>query len=129
MPTRPSRITLSPLLVNVDNSIDQAHTDRAPLPFLASMVDDCIKRGKTCEQGGCVYNFTGPQGFGIANVADSLYAVKKLVFDEKKISMKDYKKALMFNFGKTDEPLVLAQIAGNVAREFGSRAPVRTRRW
>ena len=106
------------LLVNADNSIDQAHADRAPLPFLASMVDDCIKRGKTCEQGGCVYNFTGPQGFGIANVADSLYAVKKLVFDEKKISMKDYKKALMFNFGKTDEPLVLAQIAGNVAREF-----------
>ena len=106
------------LLVNADNSIDQAHADRAPLPFLASMVDDCIKRGKTCEQGGCVYNFTGPQGFGIANVADSLYAVKKLVFDEKKISMKDYKKALMFNFGKTGVPLVLAQIAGNVAREF-----------
>ena len=106
------------LLVNADNAIDQAHAERAPLPFLASMVDDCIRRGKTCEQGGCVYNFTGPQGFGIANVADSLYAVKKLVFDEKKVSMADYKKALAFNFGKTDEPLVLAQVAGNVAREF-----------
>ncbi|MCD8230578.1 MAG: glycyl radical protein [Clostridiales bacterium] len=106
------------LLVNADNAIDQAHADRAPLPFLASMVDDCMKRGKTCEQGGCVYNFTGPQGFGIANVADSLYAVKKLVFDEQKVSMRDLKKALMFNFGKTDEPLVVAQIAGDVAREF-----------
>ena len=106
------------LLVNADNAIDQAHMDRAPLPFLASMVDDCIKRGKTCEQGGCVYNFTGPQGFGIANVADSLYAVKKLVFDEKKVSMADYKKALAFNFGKTQNPLVFAQIAGNVAREL-----------
>ena len=106
------------LLVNADNSIDQAHAERAPLPYLASMVDDCMKRGRTCEQGGAVYNFTGPQGFGIANVADSLYAIKKLVFDEKKVSMADYKKALAFNFGKTDEPLVLSQVAGTVAREF-----------
>ncbi|MCD8218563.1 MAG: glycyl radical protein [Clostridiales bacterium] len=109
------------LLVNADNAIDQAHADRAPLPFLASMVDDCIKRGKTCEQGGCVYNFTGPQGFGIANVADSLYAVKQLVYDERKVSMRDLKKALAFNFGKTDEPLVVAQVAGDVAREFVSQ--------
>lgn len=106
------------LLVNADNAIDQAHADRAPLPFLASMVDDCIKRGKTCEQGGCVYNFTGPQGFGIANVADSLYAIKTLVFDEKKVAMSDYKKALKFNFGREDDPLVFAQVAGDVAREF-----------
>ena len=106
------------LLVNADNSIDQAHMDRAPLPFLASMVDDCIHRGKTCEQGGCVYNFTGPQGFGIANLTDSLYAVKTLVYDEKKVSMADYKKALTFNYGQTDNPLVTAQIAGSVTREF-----------
>lgn len=59
------------LLVNADNAIDTAHADRCPLPFLSSMVDDCMKRGKTVQEGGAVYNFTGPQGFGIANVADS----------------------------------------------------------
>ncbi len=106
------------LLVNADNAIDQAHAERAPLPFLACMVDDCIKRGKTCEQGGAVYNFTGPQGFGIANVADSLYAIKTLVYDEKKVSMADYKKALTFNYGKEVNELVVAQISGKVAREF-----------
>ena len=106
------------LLVNADNAIDQAHTERMPLPYLASMVDDCIKRGKTCEEGGCVYNFTGPQGFGIANVADGLYAIKKLVFEEKKVSMTDYKKALMFNYGQEVSPLVVAQVAGNVARKL-----------
>ena len=106
------------LLVNADNAIDQAHTERMPLPYLASMVDDCIKRGKTCEEGGCVYNFTGPQGFGIANVADALYAIKKLVFEEKKVSMADYKKALMFNYGQEVSPLVVAQVAGNVARKL-----------
>lgn len=109
------------LLVNADNAIDQAHAERAPLAYLASMVDDCITRGKTPEQGGCVYNFTGPQGFGIANVADSLYAIKKLVFDEKKVSMADYKKALMFNFGKEANALVVSQVAGTVARQFAEQ--------
>ncbi len=106
------------LLVNADNAIDQAHADRAPLPYLASMVDDCIARGKTCEQGGCVYNFTGPQGFGIANVADSLYAIKTLVFNEKKVSMAEFKKALMFNYGKEANAIVVSQIAGNLAAEM-----------
>jgi len=92
-----------------------------PLPYLASMVDDCIKRGKTCEQGGCVYNFTGPQGFGIANVADSLYAVKKLVYDEKKVTMAELKKALMFNYGKELNGLVIAQVAGTLARELAQK--------
>ena len=106
------------LLVNADNAIDQAHAERMPLPYLASMVDDCMARGKTCEQGGCVYNFTGPQGFGIANVADSLYAIKKLVFEEKKVTMAEFKKALMFNYGQSVSPLIVSQVAGTVARRM-----------
>lgn len=109
------------LLVNADNAIDTAHAQRAPLPFLASMVEDCIKRGKTCEQGGCVYNFTGPQGFGVANVADSLYAIKTLVYDEKKVSMADYRKALLFNFGHEVSEHVVSQVAGEVARKLAGQ--------
>ncbi|MCD7807476.1 MAG: glycyl radical protein [Lachnospiraceae bacterium] len=88
------------LLVNADNSIDVAHATLCPLPFESCMVDDCMKRGKSLQEGGAIYNFTGPQGFGIANVADSLFAVKKLVFEEKKVSMSELKRALMLNFGK-----------------------------
>lgn len=88
------------LLVNADNAIDMAHAERCPLPFLSSMVDDCIERGKTVQEGGAVYNFTGPQGFGVANMADSLYAVKKLVYDEKRISMGELKEALRTNYGE-----------------------------
>lgn len=106
------------LLVNSDNAIDQAHADRAPLPYLASMVDDCITRGKTCEQGGAVYNFTGPQGFGIANMADSLYTIKKLVYENKKITMAELKKALLFNYGQSVDSLVVAQVSGMVARQM-----------
>ena len=88
------------LLVNADNAIDMAHKDRCPLPFQSSMVDDCIKRGKSLQEGGAIYNFTGPQGFGIANMADSLYAIKKLVFEEKKFTLSELKEALAHNFGK-----------------------------
>ena len=57
-----------------------AHAVRCPLPFQSCMVEDCIGRGKSLQEGGAIYNFTGPQGFGVANMADSLYAVKTLVF-------------------------------------------------
>lgn len=88
------------LLVNADNAIDVAHAERCPLPFLSCMVDDCMKRGLSVQEGGAVYNFTGPQGFGVANMADSLYAIKKLVFDEHRVTLKEYKEALLTNYGK-----------------------------
>lgn len=87
-------------LVNADNAIDVAHRERCPLPYLSSMVEDCIRRGLSFEEGGAVYNFTGPQGFGIANMADSLYAIKTLVFEQKKLTLAEYRDALAHNFGK-----------------------------
>ena len=87
------------LMVNADNAVDIAHAQRCPLPFLSSMIEDCIGRGKSAQEGGAVYNFTGPQGFGVANMADSLYAIKKLVFDEKKVTMAEFKEALENNYG------------------------------
>lgn len=87
------------LLVNADNAIDVAHAKRCPLPYLSSMVEDCIGRGKSVQEGGAIYNFTGPQGFGIANMADALYAIKKLVFEEKKVTLAEYREALRNNYG------------------------------
>ncbi len=87
------------LLVNANNAIDSAHAVRCPLPFQSCMVDDCIGRGKSLQEGGAVYNFTGPQGFGIANNTDGLIAVKQLVFDEKKVTMAELREALRANYG------------------------------
>ena len=106
------------LLVNADNSIDTAHAIRCPLPFLSGLVDDCMKRGKTVQEGGAVYNFTGPQGFGIANVADSLYAIKTLVFDEKKVTLAEYKRALALNFGKGFDAITIQEMAQDVLKEL-----------
>ncbi|MEF9840176.1 MAG: glycyl radical protein [Lachnospiraceae bacterium] len=104
------------LLVNADNSIDVAHSERCPLPFLSCMVDDCMKVGKTVQEGGAVYNFTGPQGFGVANMADSLYAVKKLVFDEKKLTLAEYKKALALNYGQGFDAASAADMTVEIVR-------------
>ena len=88
------------LLVNADNAIDVAHAERCPLPFLSCMIDACLKEGKSVQEGGAVYNFTGPQGFGIANMADGLFAIRKLVYEDKKVSMKELKEALAWNYDK-----------------------------
>lgn len=106
------------LLVNADNAIDMAHAERCPLPFLSSMVDDCMKVGKTVQEGGAVYNFTGPQGFGVANMADSLYSVKTLVYDEKKITMGELKEALATNYGKELGAEDVAAMTAKIANEL-----------
>ena len=107
------------LLVNADNAIDVAHAERCPLPYLSCMVDDCIKRGKTVQEGGAVYNFTGPQGFGVANMADSLYAIKKLVYDEKKISLEDFKQMLALNYGQGLDEITLGEMVSEIILNIG----------
>ena len=72
------------LLAEADNCVDYAHMERAKLPFMSALVDDCIKRGKAAQEGGALYNFTGPQAFGVADSGDSLYAIYKNVFEDKK---------------------------------------------
>lgn len=109
------------LLVNADNCIDVAHATLCPLPFESCMVDDCMKRGKSLQEGGAVYNFTGPQGFGVANMADALYAVKTLVFDEKKVSMAELKRALLLNYGKGLDEAGVADMAMRIIGSLKSQ--------
>ena len=106
------------LLVNADNSIDVAHAERCPLPFQSCMIDDCIGKGKSLQEGGAVYNFTGPQGFGIANVADSMLAIKQLVYDEKKLTLADFKDALDNNFGHGFSIQKCTEVTENIMREL-----------
>lgn len=106
------------LLVNADNAIDLAHAERCPLPFQSSMVSDCIGRGKSMQEGGAIYNFTGPQGFGIANIADGMYAVKKLVFEDKKYTLSFFKEALENNYGEDMTPSMATKLTQKVVSEL-----------
>ncbi len=104
------------MMVNADNAIDLAHMERCPLPFQSSMVEDCIGRGKAMQEGGAVYNFTGPQGFGIANTADALYAIKTLVYEEKKYTLQEVANALRNNFGEPLGELQAQQLTTQVIK-------------
>lgn len=106
------------LLVNSDNAIDQAHADRCPLPFQSCMVEDCIGRGKSMQEGGAIYNFTGPQGFGIANMADALYVIKTLVYEQKKYTLCDFADALENNYGKDMEIHYAEKVTKNVVADL-----------
>ncbi len=106
------------LLVNADNAIDNAHAERCPLPFQSSMIEDCIGRGKSLQEGGAIYNFTGPQGFGIANMTDALWAIKTLVYEEKKVTLAEYKEAMSYNYGKGLQPDMAAKAAAEVVESI-----------
>ena len=88
------------LLINADNAVDVAHGKRTPLPFLSSMVADCISKGKSLQDGGAKYNFTGPQGVGIANCGDALLAIKKIVFEKNELTLPELTNVLASNFGR-----------------------------
>jgi len=109
------------LMVNSDNAIDTAHAERCPLPFLSSMLDDCIKKGKSAQEGGAVYNFTGPQGFGIANVADALYAIDELVYKTKTVTLRQYSDALKNNFGMPYSDAYAKNLTVEVAKEIAAK--------
>jgi pyruvate formate-lyase/glycerol dehydratase family glycyl radical enzyme len=86
------------LVVEGSNIVDIGHREHAPVPLLSCFIDSCIDRGMDITYGGAKYNFSGVQGIGIANLSDSLYALKKIVFDEKRISFKELMNALNNNF-------------------------------
>ena len=94
------------LVVEGSNIVDIGHREYAPIPLLSCFIDGCIEKGLDVTSGGAKYNFSGVQGIGIANLSDSLYALKKIVFDEKRISFKELVCALNKNFeGEEGEKL------------------------
>ncbi len=108
------------MMVHADNAVDYAHAVRCPLPFESALCDDCISRGKSLQEGGAHYNFTGPQGFGIANMTDALLAVKALVFDEKKVTMAELKQALADNFGHGITDKKATELTVKIATELAA---------
>lgn len=67
-------------------------------PLLSCFVNDCLEKGLDIERGGARYNWTMPSFVGMANLIDSLYAIKTLVFDEKKLTLCEFKAVLDADF-------------------------------
>lgn len=102
-----------------DNTQDLVWEELLPTPFISSLVDSCLARGKELKQGGAIYDYTGGQTGNIANVANSLAAMKKLLFEEKVITPVELKKALDSNFaGEKGEEI--RQLLLNKAPKYGN---------
>lgn len=72
-------------------------------PFLSCLVNDCLDKGTDIEKGGARYNFIMPSFVGMANLVDSLFALKKMVFEKKEMTMSGMKKLLDENFEGNEE--------------------------
>lgn len=97
---------LTRMSVVVENTIDLASEREVPDILCSTLVDDCIARGKTIKQGGAIYDYISGLQVGIANMADSLAAIKKLVYEEKKISKEELWAALLDNFSSEESQRV-----------------------
>jgi len=87
----------------VCNIGERATAELAPTVYESALIDDCIEKGISREEGGARYNQSGIQSLGSSDAADSLTAIKKLVFEDKRITMDQLCEALDNNFEGYDE--------------------------
>jgi pyruvate formate-lyase/glycerol dehydratase family glycyl radical enzyme len=80
------------------NLIDRLHAQFCQTPFLSTVIEDCLHVGKDVTGGGAHYNFSGPQGVQIGNLADCLVALRWAVYEHKEVDAADLMRALASNF-------------------------------
>ena len=103
--------------VQLNNMLGEAHTYIRPTPLLSSLIEGCLEKGLDVTWGGAKYNSSGAACIGLADVTDSLMAIKKLVFEQKRFTLKELKAALASNF--KNDPVLLETILKKAPR-FGS---------
>jgi pyruvate formate-lyase/glycerol dehydratase family glycyl radical enzyme len=117
------------LMVKGCNIVDGVHAEIYPSPFLSLVIEDCIDRGLDVTAGGARYNFSGVQGVQIANVADSLAAVKQAIFDEQWLPAEELLSALRDDFAGQE---VLRQRLINRVPKYGNdddRVDLHAQKW
>ena len=85
-------------LIAANNLADAGRARWEPVPYLSALVDGCLQNGKDCNAGGARYNFLTVEGVALATVADSLAAVKKLVYEDHRIEMGNLVEAIRANY-------------------------------
>ncbi len=103
--------------VNGSNLIDMIYAEKMPVPFLSILIDDCVKEGKDFHAGGARYNMSYTQGVGLGTLADSLVAIKKVVFDDKKVPFSDLMEAVRNDFKGQER---LRQMLLNKVPKYGN---------
>ena len=105
--------------VEIDTAVDTAIEEHVPDILCSAFVDNCISRGKTIKEGGSKYDFVSGLQVGIANLGNSMAAIKKLVFEENKITQQQLIDAIESDFdGKEGEKIRYMLL--NFAPKFGN---------
>jgi formate C-acetyltransferase len=103
-------------MVEGTNLLGETHRDYYPAPLLSSFIEGSLETGTDVTGGGARYNFTGVQGVGVADVADSLSAIDWLIFKEKRISLSELAGIVRNNFNGRED---LRQLILNKAPRYG----------
>ena len=105
--------------VIVENAIDVASEKEVPDILCSALTQDCLGRGKTIKEGGAIYDFISGLQVGIADMADSLAAIKTLVFDREEITKEQLMEALATDFAG-EEGEAIRQKLINEAPKYGN---------
>ncbi|MFW9932881.1 MAG: pyruvate formate lyase family protein [Candidatus Thorarchaeota archaeon] len=105
------------LLADAGNMADTVRAKWQPTPYLSALMDGCAQNGKDVNEGGTIWNYNTMEGMGIATLADSVSAMKKMVYETKRISMKDLIDAIQSNYEGFEE---LRQLLRQKAPKFGN---------
>jgi len=107
-------------LIDCNNGADAIRVRLEPTPYLSALVDGCADSGRDITAGGAVHNYITVEGIALATAVDSLAAVKKLVYEDKTVSMDELLVAVLANF---EEHEALRQTLINKAPKFGNDDP------
>lgn len=103
----------------MDTTADYALEVETPDVLCSALTDDCIERGLTIKQGGAVYDFVSGLQVGIANLGNSLAAIKKLVFEEEIITKEELWESIINNF-ENENGAKIQQLLLNHVPKFGN---------
>ncbi|NRY61685.1 glycyl radical protein [Clostridium beijerinckii] len=105
--------------VIIDSCADLAIEEVTADVLCSALTDDCIERGLNLKEGGAVYDFISDLQVGIANLGDSLAAIKKCVFEDKSFAPTELWDALLDNFEGEDGKRI-QDILLNDAPKYGN---------
>jgi formate C-acetyltransferase len=97
-----------------NDAIERAHALHRPTPLLSLLVQGCVASGRDVTAGGARYDSTGMQGVGLADVADSLAALDRLVFRERRFSWDELRRAVDHDFA--EDPAILGFVQERVPK-------------
>lgn len=104
-------------LIDCNDAADTIRARFEPTPYLSCLVEGCVESGRDVTAGGAEHNYITVEGISFATAVDSLLAVKTLVFDEKRITMKELTQALRDNYEGHER---VRQMVMNRAPKYGT---------